>query len=108
FVPRSPCSLASSFLNPRASPPGPHARYLAGTPRPAPVSWLARAARSLPHFSIRGLRSAAPLHDTSRGPRAPRRCRGSLALLARFLISQSGAFAPRPPPPPPRVGPPPP
>ena len=57
-----------------------------GAPRPAPLAWLTRFARSL---ACGGFAPPDPLHARSRGPCAPLRSRGSLASLVRLLAGAS-------------------
>src|SRR5262249_54839844 len=82
--PQSPAPLAWLTRFARSLLPGlvprPLARSLAGTPTPS----AARVAHSLCSFASAGTSSPDPLHARLRGPSAPRRSRGSLALLARF------------------------
>src|SRR5688572_28016662 len=78
-------------------------RSLVGAPCPTPLAWLARCAHSHPEdvVLIRGTSSRrTPLHARSWGPLAPRRSRGSLAVLTRIrrTSSLSGGLRPAGPP----------
>src|SRR5207248_10953857 len=91
-----PGSLAVVIPNRGASPRRTplHAHSRAPASLPAPLAWLARAARSLLSFQTGGLRPAGPPYTLTRGHplRCPLRSRGSLARLARIRHFALTAF----------------